>query len=408
MSSARPGWRSWLAVLALGLALTSRARAACPEQPPPAPTADLQGFKGRVFERDGKSMPYRLWVPADYDPSKVYPLVLYLHHAGLVGTDNCIQLTEETGSGGYGGVFVHQATATDKTKFATQTKYPHFLVAPQATNSNYGFGGGVTGSATAPEHATRALVYGILDAITTEFKIDPRRRYVTGISMGCYGTWDMIMRRPDYFAGASPQSCRGDPNQELLAQLVDAPIWSMCGTKDSFFAGAQAMADAMDTVGAKKFVFTPFEGVGHSIHNLGYDYPGFIDWLFAQSLPGPIVEPGAGGAGGAAGGGGGAGFAGGSTASGGTGSGGQATGGAALVGGTMAGGAANGGAASGVAGTVATLPSGDSSRSGSEGTSINSSDSSCAFTANAQRSGSCAALGLTLPLLLVLRRRRRS
>jgi MYXO-CTERM domain-containing protein len=295
------GMRLWSSLFALGLvALSATARAACPQQPAPPATQDFQGFKGRIFELAGKSMPYRLFIPENYDAGKPYPLVLYLHHAGLVGTDNCIQLTEEAGSGGYGGVFVHEATAENDSKFSTQQKYPHFLVAPQATNSSYGFGGGVAGSSTAPEHETRALVFGILDALEQEFNIDARRRYLTGISMGCYGTWDIIMRRPDYFAAASPQSCRGDPNQELLAKLVQAPIWSMCGTNDSYFEGAQAMADAMAEVGAMKFVFTPFQDVGHSIHNLGYDYPGFIDWMFAQSLP-ESVDPGAGGAGGTAG-----------------------------------------------------------------------------------------------------------
>lgn len=62
------------------------------------------------------------------------------------------------------------------TKPLTQAKYPHFLVAPQASNSSYGFGDGVEGSATAPEHATHALVYGILDALSKEFNIDARRR----------------------------------------------------------------------------------------------------------------------------------------------------------------------------------------------------------------------------------------
>ena len=125
-----------------------------------------------------------------------------------------------------------------------------------------------------------------------EYNIDSRRIYVTGISMGCYGTWDIIMRNPNYFAAASPQSCRGDPNTQLLSKLVDSAIWSMCGTADSYFTGAQAMADAMKTVGAREFIFTPFQGVGHSIHNLGYDYPGFIDWMFAQSLP-AVADAGA-------------------------------------------------------------------------------------------------------------------
>ncbi len=293
--------RVWLLLSLVGIQLTvgARAWADCPQNPSPSPTAEFRGFKGRVFEKDGQRMPYRLFVPLGYDPSKAYPLVLYLHHAGLAGTDNCGQLSEEAGSGGYGGVFVHAATAADKTLFDTQAKYPHFLVAPQASSSKLGFGGGVEGSASAPEHPTRALVFGILDALGSEFNIDARRRYITGISMGCYGTWDIIMRRPDYFAAASPQSCQGDPDRTLLSNLTEMPIWSMCGTSDHYFPGAEAMASAMIGVGAKHSIFTPFQHVGHSIHDLGYDYPGFIDWMFAQSLPAPLVDTAGGGAAGA-------------------------------------------------------------------------------------------------------------
>jgi hypothetical protein len=382
---------SSFAAFGLLTALTAGARAACPEQPPPPPTQALQGFEGRIFELGGKSMPYRLFIPENYDASTAYPLVLYLHHAGLVGTDNCIQLTEEAGSGGYGGVFVHEATADNQSKFSTQQKYPHFLVAPQATNSSYGFGGGVEGSATALEHETRALVFGILDALEQEFNIDSRRRYVTGISMGCYGTWDIIMRRPDYFAAASPQSCRGDPDKDLLVKLVEAPIWSMCGTNDSYFAGAQAMADAMQEVGAKKFVFTPFQDVGHSIHNLGYDYPGFIDWMFAQALPAPM-EPGGGGAGGMAGAAGmaGAGMGGGGAATAGTdtgGSGASSAGSTSLP--TGGGGATGGGAVSPV-----TSPA-------------PATDSGCACdVVGARRSGGAEWLLLLVLLLPFLRVRR--
>jgi poly(3-hydroxybutyrate) depolymerase len=354
--------------LASFAAIGGTAHAACPVQPAPPPTEDLQGFKGRIFELDGKTMPYRLFIPTGYDQSKPYPLVLYLHHAGLVGTDNCIQLTEEAGSGGYGGVFVHQATDANEAKFDTQAKYPHFVVAPQATNSSYGFGGGVAGSATAPEHATHALIYGILDALSQEFSIDPRRRYVTGISMGCYGTWDMIMRKPDYFAAASPQSCRGDPNQDLLEELVEVPIWSMCGTNDSYFEGAQAMADAMTEVGAQKFVFTAMQGVGHSIHNLGYDYPGFIDWMFAQSLPEP---PGSGGGGM----GGGAGLGGGGASAGGAESGGASLGGAAVAMSGAAGTLTSGSPPASTAGASGAAASG----AGQNGAASSSDSSSCAF-----------------------------
>lgn len=295
--------------IALALFVTSAASAyECPQSPPPARTETYQGFLGRVQELNGQELPYRLFVPEGYDETKPYPLVLFLHHAGLAGTDshnesgwdNCVQLTSEIGSGGYGGVFTHNAVDKDGKSFDTQERYPHFVLAPHANSPAYGFGGGVAGSATASEHPTRPLLLGIIEQVQKEFNIDPARLYVTGISMGCYGTWDLIMRKPGLFAAASPQSCRGDPNRELLAPLKDMPIWSMCGTNDSYFKGAQEMADGMTAVGATAFEFTAMQGVGHSIGNRGYDYPGFIDWMFAQRLPG-VDPPGSGGAGGTAG-----------------------------------------------------------------------------------------------------------
>lgn len=359
--------------LALGLCIAPDALAyACPQVPPPAKTETYQGFLGRVHELNGQELPYRLFVPKDYDANKAYPLVLYLHHAGLAGTDsnndtgwdNCVHLTSEIGSADdYGGVFTHRAVDEAGNRFDTQERYPHFLLAPHANSPAYGFGGGVAGSATAAEHPTRPLLMDILEQVQAEFNIDPGRLYVTGISMGCYGTWDLIMRNPSVFAAASPQSCRGDPNTTLLAALKDMPIWSFCGTNDSYFAGAQAMADGMAQVGETAFTFTAMQGVGHSINDRGYDYPGFIDWMFEQRLPG-VEPPGSGGAGGTAG----AASAGGSAGVG-TGSGGQAgqsSGGAAGVGGAsvvMTGGSAGSAGGHSVGGAVVpgTTPSDGSS-----------------------------------------------
>jgi hypothetical protein len=271
----------------------------CPQLPPPAPTADYQGLHGAVFERDGRSMPYRFFIPEGYDPAQSYPLVLYLHHSGLSGThqdnesglDNCVQLTSEAGSGGYGGVFLHESQTVDGERFNVQEKYPHILVAPHANEPNFGFGGGNAGSIEQPVHFTRPLVYGILGEIRAAYNVDPRRIYITGISMGCYGTWDIITRDPSYFAAASPQSCRGDPDRDFLAPLVNMPIWSMCGSNDSYVGGARAMAAVFEELGSTQFQYLEMQGVGHSINNRGYDFPGFIDWMFAQSLPGEAPVP---------------------------------------------------------------------------------------------------------------------
>ena len=360
---------------ALVLVAPDAAAYRCPQSPSPAKTDTYQGFLGRVHKVGNQELPYRLFVPKNYDPATAYPLVLYLHHAGLAaddannesGWDNCVQLTSEIGSGDdYGGVFTHRAVDANGTRFDTQAKYPHFVLAPHAKSPAYGFGGGVQGSATGAEHATRPVVWAILEAVKAEFNIDPRRLYVTGISMGCYGTWDIIMRSPGVFAAASPQSCRGDPNTTLLAKLKDMPIWSMCGTNDSYFAGAQAMASGMNQVGATAFTFTAMEGVGHSINDRGYDYRGFIDWMFAQRLPGAGGSAGAGGGGN--GGGGAAGMAG--MGGGGIGGVGGQAGSASLGGAGMAamgGSGATAGATAQGGGGVSTAGAGGQSVAGSSG-----------------------------------------
>ncbi len=291
-----------LSVVVLLAAAAQSAHAQCP-----AHTVDYMGFKGRDYKDpvSGAILPYRYFIPAGYDPKKAYPLVLYLHHAGLAGdvqpsktTDNCKQLTEEIGSGGYGGVFKNSA----------QAKYPHFIIAPHAQHNTYGWGGGMEGSLASPPHEIQALVYGILSDIRREFTIDPKRIYITGISMGCFGTWDMIMRNPTYFAAASPQSCGGDPAG--LPKVVNLPIWDFCGSADQLFAvQSNKIAAAFKAMNPLDFTYTLIQGAGHSVHNLGYDWtgpPSLIDWIFSKTNkfspgadggpPGTVSDAGAGGA----------------------------------------------------------------------------------------------------------------
>jgi hypothetical protein len=251
-------------------------------------------------------------------------------------------------------------------------------------------------------------LWAILDAVRGEFNIDATRLYVTGISMGCYGTWDIIMRSPGVFAAASPQSCRGDPDTKLLGALKDMPIWSMCGTKDSYYPGAQAMADGMKQVQATAFQFTAMEGVGHSINDRGYDYPGFIDWMFAQHLDGAPVG-GSGGSAGASGapGGGAAVGGGGGAANGGTPS--EAGGGAAATTGGGGLGAVGGSPPIGNEGTSGSvsMPTGGNAATPGTTTTSSASSGSCATVGPRQVPGkSAAAFGLVL-LLTTLRRKNR-
>ena len=74
------------------------------------------------------------------------------------------------------------------------------------------------------------LVLELIDKLAAELPVDQRRRYITGLSMGGFGTWDAIERRPQFFAAAIPICGRGDPAQ--AAKLTKLPIWAFHGEKD--------------------------------------------------------------------------------------------------------------------------------------------------------------------------------
>jgi len=141
----------------------------------------------RVYRNaEGETLPYRLFVPRNYDPAKKYPLILFLHGAGERGDDNEAQLK-------HAGVL--RLVSDD-----VAAKHPSFLVAPQCPEKDT-WGGLPRGrksdfkAADRPSKAMR-LAMALLDALEKEYSIDPARRYVTGLSMGGFGSFDLCARRP--------------------------------------------------------------------------------------------------------------------------------------------------------------------------------------------------------------------
>src|SRR5262249_8762105 len=129
----------------------------------------------RTFMEGKASLSYRLMKPADYDPKQKYPLVVFLHGAGERGDDNTKQLAH--------GVKNFPSPEARK-------KYPCFLIAPQCpTGRNWG--GIRLGKAEVPGDASApsSLVLEIVGQLQKEFSLDDKRIYLTGLSMGGYGTW---------------------------------------------------------------------------------------------------------------------------------------------------------------------------------------------------------------------------
>lgn len=250
-----------LMVLSLFLTLSVQVRA-----------VEIDDFEARVYvDAEGSSIPYRLFIPRDYNPSESYPLVLFLHGAGERGDDNRRQISIPSTR-----VWAEEAT---------QAVYPNFMVAPQVPQGQQWVDVPFEiGSHDQPKQPTESmrLTLELLTALQKEFSIDPRRLYVTGLSMGGYGTWDMITRHPDLFAAAIPIAGGGDPSRAAL--IADLPLWAFHGENDTVVpvSGSRDMIDAMREAGGDP-LYTEYLGAGHNVWDRAYREPELVPWLFSQA-----------------------------------------------------------------------------------------------------------------------------
>ncbi|GAB6166700.1 hypothetical protein JCM19992_27000 [Thermostilla marina] len=223
----------------------------------------------RVYRNDaGESLPYRLLVPEGYDAGKKYPLILFLHGAGERGDDNALQLKHAQ--------VLH---------LAADPAHPCFVVAPQCPVNRkwvevaWSFDKPHE-TPEKPSYAMR-LTLEILDALEKEFSIDPDRRYVTGLSMGGFGTFDILVRRPNYFAAAIPLC--GGADDGRAAEFKHVPIWVFHGEKDPAVpvARSRSVVAVLKNLGAD-VRYTEYPGAGHNIWERAYYEPGLREWLFAH------------------------------------------------------------------------------------------------------------------------------
>jgi predicted peptidase len=231
-------------------------------------------FEKRTFkDAAGKELNYRLLKPEGYDPASptAYPLVIFLHGAGERGDDNEAQLKHG---------------AREFAKPETRKKHPCFLIAPQCPKSQSWAHverkpNGIAISVSKDPTEPAGLVLQVLDATQKEFHIDPKQVYITGLSMGGFGTWDILARQPDRFAAAVPVCGGGLP--DTAEKFAKVPIWVFHGAVDSVVKPqfSRDMVDALHKAGAKPG-YTEYPGVGHDSWTWTYHNPDVLDWLFAQ------------------------------------------------------------------------------------------------------------------------------
>lgn len=227
-------------------------------------------FNARVHKEDGKSLPYQLLVPKDYTPGsdKVWPLVVWLHGSGEVGTDNTTQIRPIA-----------------KTFLADGDRTPAFVLVPQCPPKMAWHASGFN---KAPEIAesSRMLVATIAE-LQKEFELDDRRVCLGGFSMGGYGVWELLIRYPGVFAAAFPIA-GGTGDRPALPPLVkDVPIWIFHGDKDSMTPvdDSRKIVAALKALGSQ-VKYTEYPGVGHECARALAD-PQLLEWILAQKRKDP-------------------------------------------------------------------------------------------------------------------------
>lgn len=212
-------------------------------------------------ESEKEMVRYWIFLPVDYqeqvEKNGGVPLLLFLHGAGERGSTS-----EEIGK-----VKVHgPPKLLDKEEFAG--KFPCVTVSPQCKND----------FCWSP-----AQLMLLLNHIETNFKIDKNRIYISGISMGGFGTWMCLQEAPNRFAAAAP-IC-GGAKPEWADKLTEIPIWNFHGDKDGAvpFVLSQAIVNSILKAGGKKIIFSVYNGTGHDVWTRTYDNQLLFDWLFSHA-----------------------------------------------------------------------------------------------------------------------------
>ncbi len=227
----------------------------------PSPDRAHGAFVAREVEVDGAMRRYQVFVPARAASGEKPPVVLFLHGAGERGDDGAKQML--VGLAPY--VRAHAAT------------FPAIVVFPQV-RENQGW------------DDTDAFALAALEAATREFGGDRERTYLTGISMGGYGTWSLARQQPQRFAalvpvcGAVGKYLATAPFAETARQFRDKPIWIFHGAKDDVVPPDQSrrMAAELKKIGARDAHYTEFPDADHNSWDPAYATPELWSWMFAQ------------------------------------------------------------------------------------------------------------------------------
>lgn len=217
--------------------------------------AGKTGFLNRIHKGKDGEVKYIVFVPKDYKGDKEYPVILFLHGAGESGTDGKKQAAVGLGK-----------AIRDK-----KEEFPFIAIFPQSQKGGWG--------ANTVE-GKRAMA--ILEEVEQEFKTDKKRVYLTGLSMGGFGTWSFAAAHPTRWAAIAPICGGGDP--KTAEKIKDIPCWCFHGDADKAVVVQRSrdMIDALKKAGANP-KYDEYPGVGHNSWDRAYGNAELYTWFLKHS-----------------------------------------------------------------------------------------------------------------------------
>lgn len=243
------------------------------------------GFLDRTVAVRGETYRYQVFLPSNWNRKQSWPVILFLHGAG------------ERGRNGLRETDIGLPQSIRK----SEKPSPFVVVMPQCPD------GHVWTDADMEDVAFAALAQGM-----KEFHGDTTRVYLTGLSMGGYGTWDIAARHPGIFAAymvvcggihlsktipnlessLSRDPAISDPFTETARRIGKTPVWIFHGDADPTVPVEESrkMADALRAVGGD-VKYTEYAGVAHDSWVNAYDEPELFSWFLKQHLDQPAPIP---------------------------------------------------------------------------------------------------------------------
>jgi predicted peptidase len=234
------------------------------------------GFLFSSLKLDGREIKYTVYVPRAYDPSRAWPLILFLHGSGESGTDGSRQLAQG---------LPHELVWNSDL-------WPFIVIIPQKPSQDAEW------EQYEPELMT------ILAQVRQEYSVDPARLVLTGLSQGGHGAWVLGARHPELWAAVVSVCGYGPARQnqpgvfngthaELAGKIKALPVWAFHGEADDVVPveETRAMVEALKAAGSKPRA-TFYPGVGHGCWERAYGDTELPGWLLAQRK-GPPPSSGA-------------------------------------------------------------------------------------------------------------------